>query len=72
MLHGQFPRQSVLVPAGSRVPAHETGVLFAPAGERDGHPSLGEEDLLTWRSQMEGEAQGKQRATAKRLYVELR
>lgn len=72
MQRGQFPRQSVPVPTGSGVPAHETGVLFAPAGERDGHPPLGEEDLLTWRSQMEGQAQGKQRATAKRRYIEWR
>lgn len=72
MPHGQFPRQSVPLPAGSGVPAHEAGVLFAPPGERDGHPQLGEEDLLTWRSQVEGEAEGKLRASlsARRFYEE--
>lgn len=55
MSRGQFPGQSVPVPAGSRVPAHETGVLLAPAGERDGHTPLGEEDLLTRRGQVEGQ-----------------
>lgn len=59
MPHGQFPGQSVPVSAGSGVPAHEAGVLLATAGERDCHPSLGEEDLLTWSSQVESEAQGK-------------
>lgn len=54
MPHGQFPGQSVPVSAGSGVPAHEAGVLLATAGERDCHPSLGEEDLLTWSSQVEG------------------
>lgn len=55
MPHGPFPGQPVPVPAGSGVPAHEAGELLAPAGERDGHPPLGEEDLLTWRSQVEGQ-----------------
>lgn len=58
MPHGQFPGQSVPVPAGSGVPAHEGGLLHAAAGERDGHPPMGEEDLLTRRSQVEGEAEG--------------
>lgn len=72
MPHGPFPGQPVPVPAGSGVPAHEAGVLLAPAGERDGHPPLGEEDLLTWRSQVEGEAKGKLRAnvSARRFYKE--
>lgn len=55
MPHGHVPGQPVAVPAGSGVPAHEAGVLHAAAGERDGHPPLGEEDLLTWRSQVEGQ-----------------
>jgi len=54
--HGRFPGQHVPVPAGSGVPAHEAGVLLSAAGERDGHPALGEEDLLTWRSQVESQA----------------
>lgn len=55
MPHGQFPGQSIPVPAGPGVPAHEAGVLLSAAGERDGHPPLGEEDLLTWRSQVDGQ-----------------
>ena len=54
MPRGHVPGQPVAVPAGSGVPAHEAGVLHAAAGQRDGHPPLGEEDLLTWRSQVEG------------------
>ena len=55
MPHGQFPGQSVSVPAGSGVPADEAGELLSAAGERHGHPPLGEEDILTWRSQVEGQ-----------------
>ncbi|XP_056910033.1 F-box only protein 40-like isoform X3 [Takifugu flavidus] len=55
---GQFPGQPVSVPAGSGVPAHEAGVLLTAAAERDGHPPLGEKDLLARRSKMESETQG--------------
>jgi len=67
--HGRFPGQPVPVPAGSGVPAHEAGVLLSAAGERDGQPALGEEDLLTWRSQVESEAEGE--LIARRIYGEI-
>lgn len=58
MPYSQFPGQLVPVPAGLGVPPHEAGVFVSAARERDGHPLLGE-DVLTWKDQVEGEAEGK-------------
>lgn len=56
---GQFSGQSVPVAAGPGVEAHEAGLFLLASGKRDGHPLLGEEQLLTWASQVEGNTKGK-------------
>lgn len=52
---GQFSGQPVPVPAGPGIKVNEAGLFLSAAGERDGHPPLGEDKLFTWTSQVEGD-----------------
>ena len=52
---GQLPGQPVPVPAGPGVPSAEGRVLLPAAGPGHGDAAVGEEDLLPWGGQVEGQ-----------------